>query len=132
MGECQYGPGMQYAPYRPGLVCSSCWEGADRLWGCLKGEQGRGLLASRLRDLGWGRLTSPQEQKALPRHLCLKPPPGGSYIVFVPLWAPWPSVTPSAGSGGRCWELRDPTRSLSQDKGPGSAQTAVPARRLCL
>ena len=67
-----------------------------------------------------------------PGTLCLMPLPGGSYIVFLPLWAPWPSVTPGAGSEGRCWELRAPTHSLSQDKGPGSAQTAVLARRLCV
>lgn len=48
--------------------------------------------------------------------LCLTPPPGGSYIVFLPLWAPWPSMTPSAGSEGRCWELRAPTRSLGQHR----------------
>ena len=71
-------------------------------------------MASRLRDLGWGLPTSPQEQKAPPR----RPVPHTFAWRFIhcllPMWAPRLSVTPRAGSEGRSWELRAPACGLGQ------------------
>ena len=90
-------------------------------------------MASRLRDLGWGLPTSPQEQKALPR----RPVPhtfAWRFIHCLPTHVGTPlSVMPRAGSEGRSWELRAPACGLGQHgHRPCGAQTAVPVRRLCV